>query len=154
MKGLIIGLIIGVAGTWYWYHTDKGKISITETTTVTNIVTEAVEKTWYVDKVRWITRYKTNVVWETNIVEKMVGVAPKPVTRAAIKYPKAIEPVVEQEVPVEDEKKHIGLGGPRPAPGGVRVTKYHRRTGEKTVVEPIKETGAMIRRNMDGSIKE
>jgi type I site-specific restriction endonuclease len=120
MKGLIIGLIIGIAATWYWYQTDKGKTSITEITTVTNTVVKTVEQTRYVDQLRWVDVFRTNEVWKTNIVEKEERIVQ--VNRAVLsdqktEQPESIVPVVQEDRNAPKTKKPVGLGGPRPALG-------------------------------------
>jgi len=136
MKGLIIGLIIGVTVTWFWYHTDKGKISRTETITITNTIDKTVEKVRYVDQLRWVTVYQTNIVWVTNVVEKVVEVKQVvPVVQEVIKQPI----VVQQEAPqpaviIKPAQRSSAFRGPRPVD--------LRKSGGKT----------RLHKNMDGSV--
>lgn len=145
MKGFIIGLIIGGAAAWGWYQTDKGKISITKTKTITNAVSVTVTTTniTYVDQTRFIDVYRTNEVWKTNIVEKVTQTIPVatvvPVEKNETQL-KPVEPIIQQDTNTPEIKKPIGLGGPKPVPGGTKVVKYNRRTGEKTIIQPIKKT--------------
>lgn len=71
MKGLIIGLIIGALAVWGWYQSPRGKISITQTLTITNTVIKTVEQTRYNDQLRWVDVCRTNEVWKTNIIERV-----------------------------------------------------------------------------------
>jgi hypothetical protein len=145
MKGLFIGLILGAIAAWCWFQTG-GKISITETKTITVIETNWVTKTEtrYFNETRWIT--KTNETWKTNMVEKIVQVAPAavaPVARKVTEQPKpaqpiqAAQPVVQQVVPVSEKKPASAVA----ITGGTRTI----RPGAKI------KMGA--HRGMDGKIK-
>ena len=139
MKGLIIGVIIGAVAAWGWYQTDKGKISITEITTVTNTVVKTVEETRYVDQLRWVDRYQTNIVWVTNVVEKVAQIIPVvPVVQKAIEQPRATQRETPQSTILKKSTPAAStMQGPRP-------------------IEPVNKAGKYLKqrinKKMDGSV--
>lgn len=144
MKGLFIGLVIGAIAVWGWYHTG-GKISITETKTITNVV--SVTKTQIVEQARWVDVYRTNEVWKTNMIEKTEQTAViVPSVKAVTEQPKpvqsvsAVQPAVQQIIPAPTTNTIAGFKGPAPA-GKVTHGRVHA----------IKKG---VRKNMDGSVKE
>lgn len=139
---IFFGAVIGYFGAYYYYHT-SGKISITETKTVTNKVVITVTDTQIVEQLAYQYIIKTNEVWKTNMVEKIVqrtqNYTPPTIT---IQKPAAQSPIPQQQVTPASSPtvEQSGLRGPRPA-GKVK------QTGDGKVKRGVK-------RNMDGSIKE
>lgn len=143
MKGLFIGLVLGAIATWAWFHTG-GKISITETKTITIVETNRVTKTEtrYFDETRWT--IKTNEVWKTNIIEQVVRVAPvvmppDPIVQK-VEQPKNDQPIVQGAAAAPVTKASIELKGARTV-GRVKTSG----TGKVKMG---------VKRNMDGSVKE
>jgi hypothetical protein len=138
MKGLFIGLILGAIATWCWFQTG-GKISITETKTITNEVIKTVTETQIVEQVAYIT--KTNEVWKTNIVEQIVKITPvMPEPQKVVEKPKTVQSVVQPKISETNATRTIKFNGPRPA------GKVSSGRGGNVRRGPS--------RNMDGSIKE
>ncbi len=142
MKNLFIGLVIGACGVWGWFHT-SGKISITETKTVTNQVqvTVSVTETQVVEQINYVTITKTNEVWKTNMVEKIAQVipaAPPIVVQRVLEQPKIVQPVVQQITPAPTAKSQFK--------GPTSAGKITSSGGGKIKMG--------VKRNMDGSIKQ
>lgn len=146
MKGLFIGLIIGAIATWGWFQT-AGKISITETKTITVIETNWVTQTEtrYFNETRWIT--KTNEVWVTNMVDKIVQVTPAavaPVVQKIIEQPKptqpvrVVQPITQQAGTVTEQKPASTVA----ITGGTRTMR------------PGKKIKMGAHRGMDGKIRQ
>ena len=146
MKGLFIGLIIGAIATWCWFQTG-GKVSITETKTITVIDTNWVTKTEtrYFNETKWIT--KTNEVWKTNIIEqvaKIVPIAPKTIeqvkpilaTPVILVKTQIVESAAQPKSTIKKKADNFGEFG-RSRPAG-RVTGGGGRTigGKTTSANP------------------
>ena len=148
MKELFIGFVLGSIAIWGWYHTG-GKISITETKTVTNEVVVAVTVTQVVEQLAYQYITRTNEIWKTNIVEQIAKVqkplqtTPRPIQ--AVQQPATVQPVQTQITqPVQQKKNSEGLRGARPA-GKIKDDNYFYD-------QKIKNTG--IKRDLSGNIKQ
>jgi hypothetical protein len=146
MKNIFIGLICGLIAAFTWFHT-KGKINITETKTITNVV--SIAETQIVEEVKYQYQYipKTNEVWVTNIVEQILPT----------KIPNQPKLSLIQTVPPQTAQSVYQQTAPTPAPvpeiskpiGGMKGAKA---AGRVTTVGNSKIKMG-IKRNMDGSIK-
>jgi hypothetical protein len=148
MKNLFIGLVIGSIITWVWFHTG-GKISITETKTVTNQiqVTVSVTETQVVEQIKWIdvcrTNWEVRIMTRTNIVEKIAPFAPvipvaQPVQKARV------ESQIIQSVTSQTNTPSVT---PSTQFKGPRSTGKITSSGGGKIKMGVK-------RNMDGSIKQ
>jgi len=126
MKTLFIGLVLGAIAAWSWYHTG-GKIYITETKTMTNVVVVTVTETQIVEQLAFPYIAKTNEVGKTNIVEKLAQRQPvnvvAPIVQKAVEQPKAAQPVTQKKSPASTPTTITGLGKSRPAG---KVTGFDR----------------------------
>jgi hypothetical protein len=145
MKGLFTGLVLGAIATWCWYQTG-GKISITETKTTTNEVFKTVNETQIVEQLAYQYITKTNEVWKTNMVEKIVqAAAVAPVAQKAVEQLKTVQPIVQQAMPAPATSPSVGFSDSRPA---------------STVSQPARRkivninAGSKVKRNLDGSVKQ
>lgn len=125
MKSLLIGLAVGATAVCFWYRT-YGKISITETKTITNTV--VIVETQTVERTKWVDVYRTNEIWKTNIVEisevkqttpnEIKPAAPIAATPAAQTPVRPVPPPTAVRQPVlPDKPKPSTFRGPRPVDG-------------------------------------
>ena len=136
LLSILFGVIVGYIGSYHYYHT-TGKIHITETKTITNIV--SVTETQIVEQLAYQYITKTNEVWKTNIVENIVQVKPvesitpvTPVVRKVVEQPKIVQPVT--------------------APASAKPSSF--KGARSTVIRDAHGKIIPVKRNMDGSIKE
>ena len=145
MKNLFIGLVVGACGVWVWFHTE-GKISITETKTVTNQVqvTVSVTETQIVEQINCVTITKTNEVWKTNVVERTMP-----------SFGVVTNPVVQQKVTVQSNAIQPATQQITPAPVIPSPTQLKRASpAGKVTASGDKKIKMGIKRNMDGSVKQ